>query len=333
MKYTVIIPVYNGDDTIEQCLRSIVDQEHLAVDEDYCVLLIDDGSTDSTVSIARNFPVSIMSLTENQGRIVARLTGARNAKTDRLLFVDSRISLPRDFMSKLDRFDAYPAVIGELHSEETKYKTIFDTVFYLIRRKYYGSDYFPLKDEILLITKQNFRRAPKGTAVLLIDRDLFIRLTPDRTGRDVNDDTLLFHNLVFRENIDLLRARELFFQYSQRTRLPAFCKWLFDRGTRFADFYLSPGGYYFIPFLLSICGAGVLLALLTMLFFTSAQLFFMGILVSFALYLGLVLYLVEASRDFPIVFFTLPPIFCIFIAGIAKYWVRRIQKCSKQKMT
>jgi hypothetical protein len=104
-------------------------------------------------------------------------------------------------------------------------------------------------DEVL-ITRENFKRAPKGTTVLLIDKELFIKLTPEKTGRDVNDDTLLFHNLVFQHGINLLRSRRLRFGYSQRTDLKQFTTWLFERGVRFSDFYLRPGGYFFTPFLL-----------------------------------------------------------------------------------
>src|SRR5208337_1299558 len=133
----------------------------------------------------------------------------------------------------------HPAAIGEIDQAETKYKSAFHTILYLIRRRYYGKEFFPITDDLLIVQK-NFRRASKGTAVLLIDRDLFIKLTPERTGKDVNDDTLLFHGLVFDRKIGLLRSRRLFFRYSQRTSPRQFSNWLFHRGVRFSDFYLRP---------------------------------------------------------------------------------------------
>ena len=210
MKYTVIVPVFNGEDTIGECIKSLLDQKGVTYGKDYSILVVDDGSTDGTQEIVRSFPVGLIDLPENQGRIVARLTGARRAETDRILFVDSRVNLPDDTIGKLDGFDGHPAVIGEMDPVETKYESAIHTILYLIRRRYYGKEFFPIADDLLII-QQNFSRAPKGTAVLLIDRDLFIKLTPERTGKDVNDDTLLFHGLIFDHKIGLLRSMETIF--------------------------------------------------------------------------------------------------------------------------
>jgi glycosyltransferase involved in cell wall biosynthesis len=318
MKYTLIVPVYNGEETIGECLASLLDQEGAVHGKDYSVLVVDDGSTDRTQQIVRDFPVELICLAKNQGRIVARLTGAKTAQTDRILFVDSRVTLPSNTIVKLDSFGGCPAVIGEMDSTETKYNSAIHTVLYLIRRRYYGKEFFPIASD-LLITEKNFRRAPKGTAVLLIDRDLFIRLTPERTGRDVNDDTLIFHNLVFDLKTGLLRSRRLFFRYSQRTDPKQFSSWLFHRGVRFSDFYLRPGGYFHIPFLLLAVVLAALLALaLTPKGFLYLAVFMMGVDAAASLYLS------EKPKDFIRVFLFLPPIVVIFGSGIAAFWAKTL---------
>jgi len=316
MTNTVIVPVFNGEDTIGKCIKSLLDQRGVTHEKDYSILVVDDGSTDRTQQIVRSFPVRLIHLPENQGRIVARLTGARRAETDRILFVDSRISLPDDTIGKLDGFDGHPAVIGEMDPAETKYESPIHTVLYLIRRRYYGKKFFPITDD-LLITQQNFRRAPKGTALLLIDRDLFIKLTPERTGKDVSDDTLLFHNLVFDHKIGLLRSRRLFFRYSQRTSPRQFAAWLSHRGVLFSDFYLRPGGYFHIPFLLLV----VVTAALLLLAFILGGLFYLAALVC-GLDAAISLYLSENPRDFIRVFLCLPVIALIFGSGIASFWAK-----------
>lgn len=49
MKLSIIIPVYNGEKTIERCLRSIFSQ---SVDKsEYEVIVVDDCSTDDTVKV------------------------------------------------------------------------------------------------------------------------------------------------------------------------------------------------------------------------------------------------------------------------------------------
>ena len=48
MKLSVIIPVYNMQDTLERCLGSVLSQ----LTDDMEVILVDDGSTDGSVSLA-----------------------------------------------------------------------------------------------------------------------------------------------------------------------------------------------------------------------------------------------------------------------------------------
>lgn len=318
MKYTVIVPVYNGEETIGECIGALLDQEGAVHGKDYSILVVDDGSTDRTQQIVKDFPVELICLPRNQGRIMARLTGAKSAQTERILFVDSRVTLPSDTIRKLDCFDGCPAVIGETDPCETKYESAIHTVLYLIRRRYYGREFFPIAGD-LMITEQNFRRAPKGTAVLLIDRDLFIRLTPERTGRDVNDDTLIFHNLVFGLKTALLRSRRLFFRYSQRTGPKQFSSWLFHRGVRFSDFYLRSGGYFHIPFLL----LAAILAALPVLTVVSGGILYLAVLLIGA-DAAVSLYLSEAPKDFIRVFLALPPIVLIFGLGIAAFWAKTL---------
>lgn len=315
MKCTVIVPVYNAEDTIGECIRSLLNQKGATFGEDYTVVVVDDGSTDRTPEILKTFPVRIIRLPKNQGRIIARLAGARHAETRRLLFVDARVSLADNTIANIDFFNGYRAVMGESNAGETKYDSIIHTVLYLIRKKYYEKGSFSTEQEFT-ITEQNFKRAAKGTTVLLIDRDLFIRLTPERTGKDVNDDTRLFHNLVFIEKIDILKSRRLFFRYSQRTEIKQLAGWLFHRGVRFSDFYLRPGGYFFIPFLL-ISAATAAMALLAL----TGELPHLGLLAILA-DAAISLYLSEERRDFPRVFVALPPVIAIFGGGVVSFWGR-----------
>lgn len=299
-----------------------MNQHEVVYNRDYTVLVVDDGSTDNTLNIVRRFPVHIIALPENQGRIRARLAGVRYANTKRILLVDSRVTLPDHTIRTLDDFDAYPAINGDIDQTDTKYDTIFHTVFYLVRRRYYGKDYFPMRSEELIINQKNFKRAPKGTTLLLIDRDLFIELTPERTGKDVSDDTLLFHNLVFKHGINLLRSRKITLRYSQRTNLRQFSAWLSHRGVLFSDYYLRPGGYFYIPFLvMTIIG---LISTSVILSQGGAYYLLLSIL---ALNVMLTLYLAESKRDLSRVFWGLPIAVSIFATGVAKFWIKKLLTC------
>lgn len=83
--------MYNEETNIGKCLSSIFGQEYPARLLE--VLVVDGGSTDNTVRIARDFPVRIL---RNEKRIAAagRLMGLQNAKNDLHVYMDADMTLP-----------------------------------------------------------------------------------------------------------------------------------------------------------------------------------------------------------------------------------------------
>lgn len=83
---TVIINVYNGEKYIKKCLESVLNQTYKNLE----ILIINDGSTDSTLSICESYnDERIRIITqENMGLSLARNTGIDNAKGEYLYFVD-----------------------------------------------------------------------------------------------------------------------------------------------------------------------------------------------------------------------------------------------------
>jgi GT2 family glycosyltransferase len=81
---SVIIPVYNGSQTLLACLQALQCQTH-PPDE---LIVVDDGSTDRTVTIAARFGVTVLSQAR-AGPAAARNRGAQVARGDILLFTDA----------------------------------------------------------------------------------------------------------------------------------------------------------------------------------------------------------------------------------------------------
>ncbi|MFM1792614.1 MAG: hypothetical protein RLZZ252_968 [Bacteroidota bacterium] len=89
MLISVIVPIYNVERYLAQCLDSIIGQTYSALD----IILVDDGSTDGSKTIAEQYAAKDERVTlisqENQGLSGARNTGMAVAKGEFLVFVDS----------------------------------------------------------------------------------------------------------------------------------------------------------------------------------------------------------------------------------------------------
>jgi len=84
---SVIIPVFNSERTLKQCLASIEQQEYPS--ELLEIIVVDGGSTDSTVRIAKETPsVSIYTTSIRSGE-AGKAIGVSHAKHPILAFVDS----------------------------------------------------------------------------------------------------------------------------------------------------------------------------------------------------------------------------------------------------
>lgn len=95
---SIIIPAYNAEKYILSCLESIYEQ-NLQEDE-FEIILINDGSTDNTLSIVETFSKSHSNINiinqNNQGLSITRNNGMKNAKGKYILFVDSDDLLIKD---------------------------------------------------------------------------------------------------------------------------------------------------------------------------------------------------------------------------------------------
>lgn len=83
---SVIVPVFNRESFIEECLESILAQSV----SDYELIVVDDGSTDQTPSKLSRFKEKITVITQKQqGPSAARNAGIEHASGEWLSFLDS----------------------------------------------------------------------------------------------------------------------------------------------------------------------------------------------------------------------------------------------------
>ncbi len=133
-KVSIIIPVYNVEKYIKKCVESICAQTHQNIE----ILLIDDGSTDSSGIICDELKATdsriIVIHKENNGVSSARNTGLEIMSGDYFTFVDSDDTVATDFIkTMLDAIVAFNADIStcchkriELDNTENTVKFIDD---------------------------------------------------------------------------------------------------------------------------------------------------------------------------------------------------------------
>jgi cellulose synthase/poly-beta-1,6-N-acetylglucosamine synthase-like glycosyltransferase len=83
---SVIVPAYNAENTISTCLEHLSNQSYPKAS--YEIIVVDDGSTDSTCDLIKKFNVKYRGQA-NQGPASARNTGVRESVGDIILFTDS----------------------------------------------------------------------------------------------------------------------------------------------------------------------------------------------------------------------------------------------------
>lgn len=99
---TVIVPIYNGQEYLERCVTSILNQSYQKLE----LLLIDGGSTDRTAELCRSLAekqekIRFLEEKENKGVSYSRNHGLREAAGEYITFVDADDWLMPDCLERL----------------------------------------------------------------------------------------------------------------------------------------------------------------------------------------------------------------------------------------
>ena len=82
---SVIIPVYNGQEYLNEAIQSVLRQEYKPIE----IIVVDDGSTDNTKEIGDKYDIVTYIYQTNQGPSAARNTGLECARGILIAFIDS----------------------------------------------------------------------------------------------------------------------------------------------------------------------------------------------------------------------------------------------------
>ncbi|MBA4376987.1 MAG: glycosyl transferase family 2 [Anaerolinea sp.] len=118
---SVVVPAYNAGSTLEKCLTALQNQTCPKIC--YEIIVVDDGSHDDTLEIARRYGVRVLSQA-NQGAAVARNFGAREAQGELILFTDSDCEPLEDWISQMVEPFSAPEIVGAKGFYKTRQRQI-----------------------------------------------------------------------------------------------------------------------------------------------------------------------------------------------------------------
>lgn len=207
---SIIIPVYNVQDYIADCLSSVATQTYT---EGVECLIVDDCGTDESIALAEDFLSSyrgeirfrIIKHAHNKGLSAARNTGIRNANGKYVLFVDSDDTIYADclesFMEVAKRFPNAEMIAAGANINRTDWK----------------------KDFTMEKDFPDYADNPQWIARTVLMRGGWKGIPVTAWNRLVRKDFLLQHQLFFKEGV--LHEDELWnFMLAQKLSRIAFCK-------------------------------------------------------------------------------------------------------------
>lgn len=165
---SVIIPFYNSQKTLKDCLESIYKSGY----KDFEVIAVDDYSTDNSGAIARRFPCRLLNA-DKKGEVYARNKGRESARGDILVFVDSDAVLRRDSLKRIyenfrqnNNLAAQTGILSKSHPNNnffSQYKNLYINYIFGKMPKYvnflYGS-IFAVKKQFMQYFDINAAYAP-----------------------------------------------------------------------------------------------------------------------------------------------------------------------------
>lgn len=171
---SVIIPVYNVEEYLEECLDSVLNQTYKNIE----VIAINDGSTDNSPSILESYAIENENITiisqKNSGQSIARNNGIKIANGKYIYFLDSDdYILPETFEQLVRTMEENDLDLIRFTAE-----SFTDNInIPLIKDKYNFDEYFEPnkiynKEEFLKSSKLSFSASP---VLYIIKRDVLIR--------------------------------------------------------------------------------------------------------------------------------------------------------------
>ncbi len=264
---SIVIPALNEGPSIVSTLNALGKAIDVAeLDGSVEIVLVDDGSTDSTQEIARDAGLRGLKIVSqpNSGRFEARRTGIELARGQHILLLDARVEVSsgslREWREQMRDHPERRAWCGAV-------KTVGDGnpygVFWEVIARIGWSGY---RGKLISYGPDEFDRFPKGTGFFLVDREPLLESLAERSAANggippkfVSDDTALLRAVIERTKTFWISPAIGGVHTPSRRWLGAFVSNTFYRGTTFIDSYAGVAGMWgnFARFFLAVFAAGL----------------------------------------------------------------------------
>ncbi len=221
---SVIIPNYNGSETIGKCLEAVFSSDY----RNFEVVVVDDCSTDNSREIIERFPCRLISLNKRSGASRARNVGAQNGKGDLLFFLDADCVMQRDALSLAVKAIAGQeyAVIGGTYTRipyDDTFFSAFQSIFiHFSETKKLEPDY--IASHAMMIDAGLFKRSggfPEDFLPILEDVEFSHRIRRSGARLIMNPHILVQHIFdftFFKSLKNALRKSMFWTMYSMKNR-------------------------------------------------------------------------------------------------------------------
>lgn len=276
---SLVIPVLNGSKYITNQWQSFLDYGLLEFISE--IIYVNDGSTDNTIELLNALkstspkPLKIINNEESTGRFLARLVGAKEASSSHILFLDSRLTIDRDFARAFAALkDESDCLMG--HVDIDTKRNVF-CLYWDRTHRFIFKRHFQRTKERVVLTKENAGEFLKGTTVFFTNRIVFIDVcTRYEKNPLLNDDTIVIEEIVALTPLVLDPSWRI--KWLPRETLSAFLGRMWERGPSFVEYhFFAKRGFFFwlvilglamlacwLILLVTIPDIGILVALLAL---------------------------------------------------------------------
>lgn len=198
---SVIVPVYNEEKYLRECLNSICEQSLSDIE----IILVDDGSTDSSGAICDEYAQKdkriIVFHKENQGMLAARFSGLEISSGKYISFVDSDDWIDTDlyqFFEKQMKEDVDIIMYGKQVETEKSGTTL---PFFVYEEGYY--DHSQIKDKIWvnMLWDKRYRKSalPHSLCDKIMKKELILRsynLIENKQHLNIGEDAMILFPMM-----------------------------------------------------------------------------------------------------------------------------------------